>query len=89
MTIGGLEDAGWNAGRMIVAGLLGNLAADEPARTLEVEHEDLCFQQRSRDILSLLGFLPLEQRNENTECAKQSRGEIGDRNADAYRPLPR
>ena len=41
----GLEHAGRNAGRMIVAGLFCHFAIDEIARSLEVEHEDLRLQQ--------------------------------------------
>ena len=73
---------------MIVAGLPGHLAADQPARALEVEHEDLRLQQRGRDVLALLRLLALEQRDQNAERAKQPRAEIGDGNADAHRPLP-
>src|SRR5262245_65337881 len=46
MPVGGLEHAGRDAGRVIVAGLLGHLAADQPAGALGVEHEDLRLQQR-------------------------------------------
>src|SRR5262245_65966079 len=89
MPVGGLEYARWNAGRVIVAGLLGHLAADQPARALEVEHEDLCLQQRGCDVLALLRLLAFEQRDQNAERAKQPRAEIGDRDPDAHRPLPR
>ena len=89
MSVGGLEYAGRDAGRMIVAGLPRHLAADQPARALEVEHEDLRFQQRGRDVLPLLRLLALEQGNQNAERAKQSSTEISDRNADTHRPLPR
>ena len=46
VAVGGLEHAGRDRGRMIVAGLLGDLLGDQPARRLEVEHEDLRLQQR-------------------------------------------
>ena len=39
-------------------------------------------------MLALLRLFALEQRHQNAERAKQSRGEIGDRDADAHRPLP-
>src|SRR4029077_15109257 len=45
MAVRGLENAGWNAGGMIVAGLLGDFPFHEPARRLEIEHEDLGLQQ--------------------------------------------
>src|SRR5262249_38510039 len=44
VAVAGREYAGGDAGRMIVAGLRCNLAADEPARGLEVEHENLRFE---------------------------------------------
>ncbi len=37
----------------------------------------------------LLGFLALQQRDQDAERREQSGAEIGDRNADAHRPLPR
>jgi hypothetical protein len=74
---------------MVIAGLAGHLAADQPARALEVEHEDLRFQQGGGDVLALLRLLALEQRDQNAERAKQPCGEVGDRDADAHRPLPR
>src|SRR6516225_9931773 len=50
----GLEHAGRNAGRMIVAGLLRHFALDQIARALKVEHKNLRLQQRGFDILALL-----------------------------------
>src|SRR5208337_5444856 len=88
VTVRGLEYAGRNAGGVIVARLLWHLAADEPARALEVEHEDLRLQQGSRDMLPLFRLLPLQQRHQNTERAKQAGAQIGDRDADAHRALP-
>ena len=74
---------------MIVAGLLGHFAADQIARGLEVEHENLRLQQRGLDVLAFVRFLAFEQGDENAERREQSGGKIGDRNADAHRPLPR
>ncbi len=73
---------------MIVAGLAGDLALHQPARGLEVEHEDLRLQERRRDVLALAGFLALEQRDQDAHGAEQPGAEIGDRDADAHRPLP-
>ena len=72
---------------MIVAGLLRHLLGDQPARGLEVEHENLRLQQRRLDVLALLRRLALEQRRHDAERAEQSRRQIGDRNADAHRAL--
>src|SRR5256885_1372248 len=44
VAVAGLEHAGRDAGRMVVPGLLGDLPGVEPARGLEVEHEDLRLQ---------------------------------------------
>jgi len=47
---------------MVVPALLRHLALHQPARGLEVEHEDLRLQQRGRDVLALLRLLPLRKR---------------------------
>src|SRR6202035_3673777 len=85
----GLVDAGRRAGRMIVAGLLGDFALHQIAGGLEVEHEDLRLQERSGDLLALFGFLALQKRDQDAGRRQQPGTEIGDRNADAYRALPR
>ena len=46
VTVGGREYAGRNTGRVVVAGLPGHFAIDQPACRLKIEHEDLRFQQR-------------------------------------------
>ncbi len=74
---------------MIVAGLLGDLALDQIARGLKIEHEDLRLQERGRDVLTLAGLFAFEQRDQNADRRKQAGAEVGDRNADAHRPLPR
>src|SRR5579875_495213 len=43
LPVGGRKDAGRDPGRMVVAGLPRDLMRDQPARGLEVEHEDLGF----------------------------------------------
>src|SRR5690606_3101622 len=52
VTVGGLEDAGGDARRMIVARLLRDLAGDEPARRLEVHHLNERLEQRGVDPLA-------------------------------------
>ena len=84
-----LEHAGRNAGRVVVAGLLGDLARIEPARSLEIEHEDLGLQKRGLDLLPLPRFLPLEQRDEDPERAEEPCGEVRDGNAHPHRAPPR
>ena len=74
---------------MIVAGLLGHLVRLQPARGLEIEHEDLRLQQRGGDPLAFAGNFALEQRDHDAERAEQAGAEIGDRNADAHRALAR
>ena len=44
--VGGREHAHRRDGGVVVAGLAGNLAGHQPARGLEIHHEDLRFQQR-------------------------------------------
>ena len=73
---------------MIVAGLLGHLALDQPARRLEIEHEDLGLEQRGLDLLALAGRLALQERDQDAHGAEQPGGQVGDRDADPHRPLP-
>ena len=70
---------------MVVAGLLGDLALHQPARGLEVEHEDLRLDQRGMDPLALAGALAIVQRQHDGLRQQQSGREVGDRNADAHR----
>ena len=74
---------------MIVPRLPRHIAIDQPARGLEIEHEGLCLQQRGMDPLPLAGFFPFQQRQHHALGSKQTGGQIGDRNADPHRPLPR
>jgi hypothetical protein len=53
VAVGGLENSGRNARGVVVAGLRRHLAAEQPARALEVEHEYLRLQQRGGDVLAL------------------------------------
>ena len=71
---------------MVVAGLLGDLALHQPARGLEVEHEDLRFDQRGVDPLALAGALAIVEREHDRLGEQQARGQVGDRDADAHRP---
>ena len=69
----GLEHAGRDAGRVVVAGLLRHLAFDQPARGLEVEHEDLRLQQRGLHPLALARALALEQRDQDALGGRRGR----------------
>src|SRR5260370_40336978 len=81
VAIAGLEHAGWNAGRVIVAGLRRHLFGDEPARRLEVGQRDLRLKQRGAHPLALAGYLALAQRNQEAERATESGPQVGDRDA--------
>ena len=89
VAVRGLEHAGRDAGRMVVAGLLGDFLLHQPARGLEVEHEDLGLQQRGLHPLALARDLALEQRGEDAHGAEQAGGEVGDGNADPHRAFAR
>src|SRR5262249_14778264 len=65
-----LEHAGRDTGWMVVACLPWNFPGIEPARGLEIEHEDLGLQQGGGDLLALAGLLPLQQRHQDAECAE-------------------
>ena len=84
-----LVDAGRNRGRVVVARLLRHLAPHQPARGLEVEHEELRLQQRGLHPLPLARFLALDQRHRDAVGAEDAGAEVGDRDADAHRALPR
>ncbi len=71
---------------MVVAGLLRHLALDQPARGLEVEHEDLRFDQRGVNPLALAGTLAIVEGEDDALGQQQARGEVGDGNADTHRP---
>ena len=89
VAVGGLVDAGRRAGGMIVAGLLRNLTGHQPARGLEIEHEDLRLQQRGLDLLALAGFFALQQRRENAERCEQAGAQVRHRDSGPHRTLPR
>ncbi len=87
--IGGGEDARGNGGGMVVTGLGRHLLVHQPARGLEVQHEDLRSQQGSLHPLSFAGNLALQQGGENAHGAEQPGGQVGDGNARAHRALAR
>ena len=89
VAVAGREHAGRDRGRMIVAGLLGDLALHQPARGLEVEHEDLRLDQRGVDPLALAGALAIVEREDHRLGQQQARGEVGDRDADPHRAAAR
>ncbi|MGY4334582.1 hypothetical protein ACVWWG_008999 [Bradyrhizobium sp. LB7.2] len=89
VAVRGPEHAGRDAGRVIVAGLFCHVLFHQPARGLEVEHEDLGLQQRSLYPLALARDLALQQRGEDAHGAEQARGEVGDGNADPHRAFAR
>ena len=72
---------------MIVAGLLRDVLFHQPARGLEIQHEDLRLQQRGLHPLAFARNLALQQRGEDAHGAEQAGGEIGDGNADPHRPF--
>src|SRR5262249_44158476 len=88
MPVGGLEYAGGNAGGVVVAGLLRDLAFHQPACGLEIQHEDLRLQQGGVDLLTFMGLLPLQEGDEDAHGAEQPGCKVGDRDADPDRPLP-
>jgi hypothetical protein len=74
---------------MVVAGLRGHVGGVQPARSLEVEHEDLCLQQGGGDLLALARLLAFQQRHQDPERAEEAGGQIGDRNTHPHRPASR
>ena len=78
---------------MLVGWLLpacaGTSPVDQPARSLEVEHEDLRLQQRGGDLWPLPDCSRSSSATRMPERAEQAGGQIGDRNADPHRPASR
>ena len=76
---------------MIVAGLLWDIMVLQPARRLEIEHENLRLQQRSVYPLTFAGYFTLEQRtmipSARTDRLKDRRSEC--RRALALAPVAR
>ncbi len=85
----GREHPGRNPRRMIVARLRRDLLGDQPARGLEVQHEDLRLQQRRGHPASHTGSLAVEDRHHDAQREQVARRQVVDRNADAHRPLAR
>src|SRR5579875_412824 len=73
---------------MVVARLAGDLAGDEPARRLEIEHGDLGLEQRALDPLPAAGALALDDGEENAHRREDARSAVGHRDADAHGALP-
>lgn len=74
---------------MVVAGLFGDILFHQPARGLEIQHEDLRLQQRGLHPLALAGDVALQQRRQYAHGAEQAGGEVGDGNADPHRAFAR
>ncbi len=72
---------------MVVAGLLRDLLVDQPPRRLEVQHEDLRFEQARVHPAADAGAGAVEQRHRNAEREQIAGSEVGDRQPDAHRPL--
>ena len=83
----GLEDPGGDARGMIVPGLGRDLAADEPARGLEVEHRHHGLEQGGVHPLAAPAALALEQRQENALREVEPRRQVGDGDADPHGAL--
>jgi hypothetical protein len=83
-----LEDAGGDAGGVVVARLRRDLAAHQPARGLEVEHRQHRLQQRGVHPLADAGRLTLQQRHQDALGEEDARAQVGDGNAHAHRSLP-
>ena len=74
---------------MVIAGLARDFAIHQPARGLQIQHEDHGFQQAGMHIAALAGFLPLEQRHHDGQGQQIPRGQIHKGNARAHRPTTR
>src|SRR5580704_5749706 len=85
----GLEHAGWDRGRMVVAGLARDVLGQRPARRLEVAHRDHGLQERARYPLALARGLALQQGNQDANGAVQAGAHVGDGDAGPHRPAAR
>src|SRR5262245_2999851 len=83
----GLEDPGGNERGVVVAGLRRNLAADEPARGLEVEHGHHGLEQGGVHPLAAPRALAFEQGHEHALGEIEPRGQVCDGNAHPHGAL--
>ena len=74
---------------MVVACLAPHLSLDQPTRRLEVQHGDLCRQQRRLHPLALARFLAFQKSDQDAQRRVKPGRQIGDGNADAHRALAR
>jgi len=61
----------------------------QPARGLEIQHEDLRLQQRGLDPLAFARHFALQECGEDAHGAEQPGGEVGHGNADPHRAFAR
>src|SRR5437879_3068213 len=87
VAVAGRKDARWNAGGVIVAGLACDFSGDQPARGLEVQHEQLRLEQTGRYPTTDAGPRPLDQGHRDTQRQERARHKIVNRYADAHRSL--
>ena len=83
----GTENAGGYAGGMVVARLRRHFLMEQPTLGLEIQHGHLRLQQGRANPLAFAGLRTRQQRGHHTQRREQAGGEIGHRNASAYRPL--
>ena len=77
--VGGGEHAHRDVHRVVVAGLARHLAIHQEAAGLEVQHEDLRFQQRGVDIAALARALPVVELHHHAERQQVAGGQVVDR----------
>ena len=87
MTIGRLENAGGNAGGVIIACLWRYFLFQQPARRLEIQHEDLRLQQGRLYPLAFARHLSFEQCGEDAQGTGQPGAQVGDRHPGAHGAL--
>ena len=86
VAVGGLEHAGARTRRMVVALLPRHFALDQITRRLEIQHENLRFNQRGRYPLALARALALQQRQHDAVGEQQPCRGVVNRDAHAHRP---
>lgn len=89
VAVGRGVDTRGRTGGMVVAGLPGHLAVDQPARGLEIHHPHLRLQQRGLHPTPLARLFAVQQRDQDADGCEQTGAEIRDGNAGAHGPAIR
>src|SRR5260370_5151751 len=87
VSVTGGKDTRGNAGRVIVARLAGHFTGDQPAGGLEVQHEQLGFEQTGGHPATDAGPRPFDQGHRDAQGEQRAGHQIVDGHPNAHRSL--